>query len=470
MIKKFSKTNVLFYVLFQLILIVGVLLRFSDLARRSLWLDEIWSLSFYNSSIPFSKIVTFSVSEYFPPLYNILLWGSFHVLGETVEVGRGVSAIFGVLTLPFFYLLTKEYTKNQWAGLVVMAAVSFNPYLVHYSREMRGYSAMLFFVIAGYYYLLKFLRDERKGSLLLWGLCVVFTLNIHFFAWLPFFHQISWYLRCRSQKEWKGDFLKLGPMVLVGVIFPFWVSVRVLRDFAKNNFISSWIGSVGTWDERLSVVFFEWTGLFRAELGYALLVGVAFFVVIKSSDRLLIYKRNFFLIEGMLILGATFFIDYFYKPILISRYFIPTFCILVVGLVGFVSQAPKIPRTIFLLLFFLLFSFDGVRRVGWQSWSNDYRAYIGWLSMQRAENKIYYFGSQQYGIERYAQLLGVPVTLYQIGARDLGFSAEPILVTSDQSGFLTNICPEFLKVAQVIDRDKRSFFYAWVRPGFKCKL
>ena len=161
------------------LVIIGIFLRFYDLGFNSLWLDE---ASTYTISVKsFADIwQTTAGGEFNPPLFywieHVML-----MLGNNEVILRFVPALLGVLTIPLFYLIGKEFLDRN-AGIIAAAACTFSPFLIYYSQEARAYMLMLFFVALATVF---FLKAMKSGSLTHWVLFGVFSALAfwaHFYA------------------------------------------------------------------------------------------------------------------------------------------------------------------------------------------------------------------------------------------------------------------------------------------------
>ena len=123
--------------------VIGIFLRFYNLGFNSLWLDE---ASTYTISVKsFADIWQVTASgEFNPPLFywveHVML-----MLGNNEVILRFIPALLGVLTIPLFYLIGKEFLDRN-AGIIAAAACTVSPFLIYYSQEARAYMMMLFFV------------------------------------------------------------------------------------------------------------------------------------------------------------------------------------------------------------------------------------------------------------------------------------------------------------------------------------
>jgi 4-amino-4-deoxy-L-arabinose transferase-like glycosyltransferase len=181
--------------------VIGLFLRFYNLGFNSLWLDE---ASTYTISVKsFADIWQVTASgEFNPPLFY---WAE-HVmlmLGNNEIILRFIPALLGVLTIPLFYLIGKEFLDRN-AGLIAASACAFSPFLIYYSQEARAYMMMLFFIALATVF---FLKAMKSGSLTHWILFGVFSALAfwaHFYAFvmiaaLVLYALIEWAPRIQTE-------------------------------------------------------------------------------------------------------------------------------------------------------------------------------------------------------------------------------------------------------------------------------
>jgi len=118
--------------------VAGIFLRFYNLGYNSLWLDEAttYNISLQSFTGIWQTITT--GSEFNPPLFywveHIML-----IFGNSEIILRFVPAVLGVLSIPVFYLVGKEFLDRN-TGIIAAAACTVSPFLIYYSQEARAYS------------------------------------------------------------------------------------------------------------------------------------------------------------------------------------------------------------------------------------------------------------------------------------------------------------------------------------------
>ncbi len=143
-------------------LILGAFaLRWYRIDHLSFWLDEAWSIWFAQQPLLdlWTSIPHF---EPHPPLYYTFLKSWIFVFGTSESAARGLSVLFGVLTVPVVYWLGVNVgggRTGRWVGTIAALAVALSPVQIEYSQEARPYAAQsLAFAVAlaGLGHLLRF--------------------------------------------------------------------------------------------------------------------------------------------------------------------------------------------------------------------------------------------------------------------------------------------------------------------------
>lgn len=143
------------------LVLVAFTLRFLYL-DSTLWYDEAcsWATATDKAGIMHNLL---NIDLQHTPLYFLLLKFWIKIFGQSEIAMRIMSLIFGILTVPLAYIVSKKVTKNGfWSSLI--CAVS--PLLVLFSVEVRMYSLVVFLVLLSINYLVNFERKEDKKSLL----------------------------------------------------------------------------------------------------------------------------------------------------------------------------------------------------------------------------------------------------------------------------------------------------------------
>jgi mannosyltransferase len=178
----FLKKNKIAITLF-LVLALAAALRIFKIGDESFWMDEyVTWYSLERSS--FHEMIAKSLFVGHYPFYFILIRAYSWLAGSSDISLRLFSAIFGVLTVYFSFLVGKKMFSSK-VGLLSAFFVALSPIMIEYSQEARMYTLISFLALAS---LLAFLRVRESGYRqgLLWlGLALFFGAYTH--AYFLFF-------------------------------------------------------------------------------------------------------------------------------------------------------------------------------------------------------------------------------------------------------------------------------------------
>ena len=161
-------------------------LRLADLAGRSMWLDEGYTLARLAGS--WQDILTNVVRlqgqltiDFHPPAYFVLLKAWSQLVGDGEFALKLVSAAFGVLVVPATYVLARRLFTRRIGLLAAAFAVLCPPYQ-WYSQEMRMYSLVPLLAALSTYFLYKASvpRARSAGPWLAWAGITVLSLLTHY--------------------------------------------------------------------------------------------------------------------------------------------------------------------------------------------------------------------------------------------------------------------------------------------------
>ena len=158
---------------------IGAILRLYNIGFNSLWLDEASTVTFATQS--FGGIWGAMASgEFNPPLFY-WLEHTMLFLGNNEFILRLVPAIAGILVIPLFYIIGKEFIDKN-AGIIAAAAATFSPFLIFYSQEARAYSLMLFFVAAALIFYFRAMKSDNYKEWICFSIFAVLAFWTHFYA------------------------------------------------------------------------------------------------------------------------------------------------------------------------------------------------------------------------------------------------------------------------------------------------
>lgn len=144
------------------------------------WFDEGWTLSVARNWMETGKcarlldgapISATGMAWNFPVTGPIAL--SFRLFGVGILQGRVPSALFTIAATFLVYLLAKQMYGAKIAGAAILLIIMGFPFPLIIWRQAIGEPAMIFYLLAGFYAFLEFLKTRSAssilGSMLLWS-------------------------------------------------------------------------------------------------------------------------------------------------------------------------------------------------------------------------------------------------------------------------------------------------------------
>ena len=150
------------FIYLSAMVILAVILCFFGLGRNSLTLDE---MSTFTASINWQSLWKIAWTQDANMwLYFILnhFWIKF---GTNEFALRTLSALFGIFTVPVFYLLAKNNWGNKIARIATPLLV-LNLCFIFFAQTARAYSLSLLLATLMQYFFLKFVKDTASRRLL----------------------------------------------------------------------------------------------------------------------------------------------------------------------------------------------------------------------------------------------------------------------------------------------------------------
>jgi 4-amino-4-deoxy-L-arabinose transferase-like glycosyltransferase len=171
--------------------ILGSFLRFYNLGFNSLWLDEATTLNW--SKPGFSEIWEISRStDFHPPLFHWIEHAML-IFGQSEFILRAAPAILGILSIPVFYLIGKEFHDKN-VGVISAALLTVSYFGIYYSQEAYSYSAVLFvFSLVILFYLIA-MRTDAVSWWVIFGIISAIAFWTHYYIFVGlgviYFHAI----------------------------------------------------------------------------------------------------------------------------------------------------------------------------------------------------------------------------------------------------------------------------------------
>jgi hypothetical protein len=300
-----------------LCLLLGFALRFYTFDKKSLWLDEIHTFNDSKYGVEDQlKYYEENPSYLHPPLYFILTH-LFYPFTKPERDLRIIPLIFGSLSIPMMYLLSRLFSRN--IAIPCTLSLAFMVYHISISQDGRSYSFLMFVAMAGLYFFVKHLKTSRKRYLPL--VALLFSILFYTsYSSIPFIilSQILWFYRPNEadKKPTLSDFLILnGLIILFCLPWVLFVAINYKGQPIMDPFAA--VGPGSFWHILYNLLH-DWVP--RAPLmviSIILFVLFAFFSKEKKNAFILL-ALFFFPISGLYLVCTSLHITHFVA----SRYFI----------------------------------------------------------------------------------------------------------------------------------------------------
>src|SRR5262249_31635175 len=133
----------------------------------------------FAASLSPAQVIRFAQSSDAPPLYFLIEHYWVVVFGNSEFALRALSALFGTLAIPVFYLFARKVLRDIHAVALAMWLFAFSMMQVWYSREARNYELVSFVALAGLYALVLLLERPSVLSFAAVVFCLALSLYLH---------------------------------------------------------------------------------------------------------------------------------------------------------------------------------------------------------------------------------------------------------------------------------------------------
>ena len=287
-----SKKKLLLHILLLLAwIIVGAILRISNLDFKPPWSDEwatlVFSLGNSFRTIPLDKIISLDTllsplqlksntttqdvinnlltESTHPPLYFILTHWWLNLLGSSgdlvsIWLGRLLSTLLGVLAVPAIFSLSWLLFRSQIVAHITAILIAVSPWHIYLSQEARHYTLAMLWIMASLGCLslaITYLKQQKKIPLTLviaWIIINSFGVATHYFLGLTlvaetiilYVYWVQDFLEHTSnilKVSWQRIYLAiLGTFIGCSVWFFTWGRI-------PDNQLTSWIFEDNIWLE-----------------------------------------------------------------------------------------------------------------------------------------------------------------------------------------------------------------------------
>ncbi|MEK7659186.1 MAG: glycosyltransferase family 39 protein [Patescibacteria group bacterium] len=409
---------------------LGIFLRLWEIGTESLRLDEaqsIWQASHTTEFIRF-----YTLKNVHLPLHNTFLHFWIALFGGKAIAGRISSAIFGILSLPALYLLSREFLKRKWA-LTATGIGAISPFWIWYSREIRMYTLLTLITVFSYYFFVRIIRTNQLKNYIFYTITNIIGIYTHYFFFLVLLVQAVFFL-----STWKVKWNNKLTIPKKRVLYNFTAVVIVLI-IAFSPWFYAFINSHGSGTLAPELIkpssfniflsFFEFTFGYQPENITTAMI--ALWPLVTLMGFVFLEKRRpikpsiFLMVTGILLpVIFTFSVSILYKPIYLTRYLIIITPFYYIFIAWVLSQSKGLFQKIFISIFgiSLIAAFINQNTSPDITIKENYREAINYISGETSHRDIvvlappYMIYPFQYYYHGPAQITSIPIWNKRKGA------------------------------------------------------
>ncbi len=225
------------------ILAVGLALRLFHLGVQSLWYDEGYSVYLAGKSL--AQLTWETANDIQPPLYYYLLHFWLRAFGTSEAAVRSLSLLFGVISLPLFYLLARRLFDER-TGWLAAGLAALSPLYLWYAQETRMYTLLVALTLASSYLLWLALAETetaaRRRLWAGWAVATALALYTHYFAAFILVFQVAYVIlvwgRRAKAVPWREPLVAL---IAVGLAYAPWLPFLLGRYESDTSY---WAGQL----------------------------------------------------------------------------------------------------------------------------------------------------------------------------------------------------------------------------------
>jgi 4-amino-4-deoxy-L-arabinose transferase-like glycosyltransferase len=247
------------------LIVLAAALRLSTLGLQSFWYDEAYTPVHVLHASLSSTLRAMVHSENSPPLWYLIAWADYRVLGSGEVALRLPSALAGIASVPVAWAIGRELGGPR-AAILAGALMAVNPLFVWYSQEARAYGL---FVLTAALALLCFLRAQREptpGRMAAFAASGVLALLSHYFAVFLLIPMALWLLGAKATR--RAALPAVGALALAGLALLPLIS-------AQGGHGTQWIGRWPLSERLQAIPPYSLTGYSSAPLGHGVELLVA---------------------------------------------------------------------------------------------------------------------------------------------------------------------------------------------------
>ncbi|MGO9490193.1 MAG: glycosyltransferase family 39 protein [Solirubrobacteraceae bacterium] len=245
--------------------LLAAALRLSTLDLQSFWYDEAFTPVHVLHPSLWATLRSVSHSENSPPLWYLLEWLDYRLLGSGEVALRLPSALAGIATVPVAWGIGAELAGRR-AALATAALVTVGPLFVWYSQEARVYGLFVLTASAAMLCFLRALRNPTAGRMAAFAATGALALLTHYFAVFLLVGMALWLLW--EPRTRRASLPSLGALIVVGLALTPLIS-------AQGGHGTQWIGEWALSSRLQAVPQYYLTGYMGGSLGHGVELLVA---------------------------------------------------------------------------------------------------------------------------------------------------------------------------------------------------
>ena len=283
------------------------------------WFDEWATLFSSDPNVSLNEIISrikgyeTGIPENVPSYYYLVLRFYFKIFGFTAENGRIFSAIFFILAIFVFTVLSKKLLGKNYFLSVLM--FSLNPFLIWMANETRVDTFLVFFCALNLLIFIICINKYTISSYFLLLISNILMLSVYPLTFSIFFAQIIFLIFCKYFKKKNYNFLFL--VIIFSFIFYLLINYNYISDKWYNS-----DSHFATLNSNFFIGFFF--NIFFGNIYFGaiyLLIFTAIFF--KNINKIFLDLNNIFLL--MIIISTYCMViisSLFFTPIAAPRYII----------------------------------------------------------------------------------------------------------------------------------------------------
>lgn len=253
---------------------VAAILRFLELSRKSIYLDEALSVAY--AHLPWREFTQVLMTRDANMAFYYLLLRGVVPFGDSEFRVRLLSVLAGVAAVPVMYWLgAKLY--DRWTGIVAASVLALNACDVVYSQEARGYALALLMVTIASALFVKGIEAPSWRTWFCYALTSALAVHSHFYSALVLAaHWISLLALPRRAVPWKQ-------LLLANVLAGTLISPAALFVVFHSPGHINWVPSISWLEVYHTLIFLTADG--GKVAGNALLVLCALALAVAARGR-----------------------------------------------------------------------------------------------------------------------------------------------------------------------------------------